>query len=376
MGSTTVNVVKINENDVKDYLPPGIYTVKYNKLTGFYLGITKDKLTLPPKIYGKVYDRAAKCLHTYKTRIASTGILMTGDKGTGKSLFMSVLANEVVDKLKLPVILVQDAYAGSEFTSFIENIGECCIVFDEFGKMYGSGNNRGEDEVKQKELLTLMDGVDKTKRMFVMTENNTFDINDFLLNRPGRIYYHFKYKKLDEDSINDYCIDKGVVDPYLTDIIDVSRRSRIFSFDMLQTIVEEHIRFGTEIQETIEDLNIDLKSNEEDMMEITKVIDKETNEEIELFGDDKMYPVPNRTTYIRIKSDSNNKLVQAAIDSDVPEEVADFIRNETYDYEEVYISDSDLAYQNGTEVVYDNKEYVIYAKELPSKKYKYYSAAF
>lgn len=378
MGSTTVDVVKMNEGTALDRLPAGVYTVCYHDLRGFYLKITKDSLAIPAKVYGNVQRRVDKCIRTYKERNTSTGILMTGDKGTGKSLFMSMLANTVIEELNMPVILVRDGFTGSEFTSFIEDIGECAMVFDEFGKMYPGGHRGDPDSDKQKDLLSLMDGVDKTKRLFIMTENSEFDVNDFMLNRPSRIYYHFKYRKLDEDSIIDFCADKGVSPQTTDEILGVSRRSRIFSFDMLQTIVEEHTRFGINVEETIEDLNIDLKNNEEEMMEIIKVIQKDTQEEVELFGTETVYPKPNRTSYIRIRSNDEpgNMIIQQAKSSNVSKEIVEFLERENYEYEEVYINDSQLAYQHYDQLIYDNDEYVVYAKELPPKRFNYDAWAF
>ena len=211
INGSTINVFNMNEETALDYLPAKIYTLKYDDFSGFFLEITKDILELPEKIYGKTMERVNKCLQTYQERTASTGILLTGDKGTGKSLLMSLLANEAIDKLELPVILIKDAFNGTKFVSFIESLGECCLVFDEFGKMYVSDDRHtGDNEVPQKALLSLMDGVDKTKRLIIMTENHEFDINEFMLNRPSRVYYHFRYRKLDEESIVGYCNDHDV----------------------------------------------------------------------------------------------------------------------------------------------------------------------
>lgn len=375
MGGTTVDVVKINEKDVRDELPAGVYTVCYNDLRGFYLTINKELLELPEKIYGKVMQRVNKCITTYNDRDTSTGILLTGDKGTGKSLFMALLANEVIKQLNMPILIVRDGFTGSQFTSFVEEIGECCMVFDEFGKTYPAGHRGDPSTDKQKDMLTLMDGIDKTKRMFIMTENSELDINDFMLNRPSRIYYHFKYKKLDEASITDFCEDKGVAEMPTKDILELSRRSRIFSFDMLQTIVEEHTRFSTSIEDCIEDLNINLKDNLEELISVVKVVDKETNEEIELLDKDAQVRKPNRhnSAYIRIKTDDNNKLTQEIKNANLSKELLEFVESESYDYDEIYISDSDLARQEGDKLVYDNKEYVVYAKEVPTKSYSYWA---
>lgn len=377
MGATTVRVIKINEETALDNLPAKIYTVNYDKFIGFYLDITKDKLTLPTKIYGKVQDRVDKCIASYIDRPQSTGILLTGDKGTGKTLLMSTLANQVISQLNIPVILVTQPFAGGDFKAFIEDIGECCLVFDEFGKMY-SANDRhhNEGEVPQKELLSLMDGLDKTKRMFIMTENSQIDVNEFMLNRPSRIYYHFKYNKLDEDSIKGYAIDKGVSAAVLKDIVDLSRRSRIFSFDMLQSIVEEHLRFGTAVEDCIVDLNIDIRENTDDMVEILKVVDKATEEEREVY-ETPFIQRPTDYTYVRIKPNkpARKNATLNAIKTQAPKEVQDILEDIQDDpYEEFYINDSDLAYEEAGQLIYDTEEYTVVAKVVPTpfKSYKHF----
>jgi len=344
ISGSAVYVFNMNEETTLDTLPPKVYTIKYNNMDGFYLSITKSKLEIPTKIYGNTKERVDKCITTYKDRNTSTGILLTGDKGTGKTLLMSLLANEVMDRLSLPVLLVTEPYSGAQFTSFIASVGECCMIFDEFGKMYTSNNVRNETEVPQKSLLSLMDGVDKTKRLIILTENSELDVNEFMLNRPSRIYYHFRYKKLDESSIEGYCIDLNVDTNIIKDVIDLSRCSKLFSFDMLQSIIEEHLRFNSSIDDVVKDLNIDTRENELETYEIIKVIDKVSGEQRELF-DSPFIPKPNNYSYIKLKRDP-----------------AKSVGEYDEEYEELHISDTDIAYQKDDGVVYENEKYTVICK--------------
>lgn len=358
---STVRVFKMNEETALDILPAQIYTVRFCPLTGFYLEITKRKLEIPSKIYGTVEGRVDKCLKTYMERSTSTGILLTGDKGTGKTLLMSMLANEAIDTLDMPVILIKEAFAGTQFTSFIETIGECCLIFDEFGKMYTSGNSYNDEEggVSQQQLLSLMDGVDKTKRLIILTENHEFDINEFILNRPSRVYYHFRYHKLDEKSINDYCKDFNVGGEIAKDIIDLSRRSRIFSFDMLQSIVEEHLRFGSDVEEITQDLNIDVREEAGPKLEILKVIETATGKEREL-ADSPFISKPDRYDYVHIKlkshSEGNVSLNKVRAGSEKADEE---------NYDEFYIRESNLAFEQKGKEVYETEKYTVITKTVP-----------
>jgi len=366
---SNIYAFRLNGDVTSDSLSPKIYTLQHSQIDGFYLTITKEKLEIPSKIYGKTLDRVQKCLSTYQNRTTSTGILLTGDKGTGKTLLMSLLANQVIDVLRLPVILIKDAHAGSQFVSFIESLGECCVVIDEFGKLY-SATDRKEHDVPQKTLLSLMDGVDKTKRMFIMTENDESDINDFMLNRPSRIYYHFRYKKLDEESIIGYCQDHNVVQSVSKDLIDLSRKSKIFSFDMLQSIIEEHLRFGSSIAETVSDLNIDTRSNSANMIQVIKIIENGSNKEHEIF-DTPFVPKPsnNGYTYIKVKKLNRNEVAsEKNHPSDEPVAV-----DASENYEEIYVRDTDLAYESDGKLVYETEQYTFVTKSISSPQRNFYS---
>jgi hypothetical protein len=362
-----VSVFKIDETQLVNDLPPKVYAVRHNPLTGFYLAVEKDHLETPAKIYGNTVDRAHKCIKTYLERPQSTGILMTGDKGTGKTLLMSILANMAIDTLNLPVLVVKEGYVGVEFTSFIESIGECVLVFDEFGKMYAADSRHNEKKPPQSALLSMMDGIDKTKRMFIFTENSQLDVSEFMLNRPSRVYYHFKYKKLDEASIMGYCKDKNVDIAVTKDIIDLARRLRIFSFDMLQSIVEEHLRFDCSIAEVKTELNIDTTEDRGALMEIIKVVNRSTNDECEIVGTRKVTKPasPYGYTEIKIKSEVGvpGSMQAASLSSAAPAEYDDEVAENDDGTTEIYFEDKHLAYTDGSKLVYETKEYIIVAKD-------------
>jgi hypothetical protein len=373
---SSVSVIQLNEDTVLDQLPPQIYTLQLNPLTGFYLSITKDQLQLPEKIYGSAHKRVAKCITTYTSRETSTGILLTGDKGTGKTLVMSLLANDVITQLKLPVILIKEPHGGEQFCSFIETLGECCLVFDEFGKMY---EREDSDGVSQQDLLSLMDGVDKTKRMIVLTENHEFNINEFMLNRPSRIFYHFRYAKLDEDSITGYCQDfNGLIsDEFITSLIDLSRRSLIFSFDMMQSIVEEHLRFGEGLETIIDELNIQITEEYQANIEITKVVRKVDGSEGVVCGPH-IVSKPTRYDSTKLKiyvddptrtSEKTNVRSSKAlsehddVDISVVEDVADVYS--------IYVKCDQIVYEKKNQLVYETDTHTIIATELPMMMMNY-----
>lgn len=348
INGTNVNIVQFSAETALNHLPPRVYSVQFNKFTGYYLAMIKDKLQTPEKIYGGVLNRVRKCITSYTEREFSTGVLLTGDKGTGKSLLVALLANYLITEMQIPVILVRDAHNGEAFDNFIQSVGECCLIFDEFGKMY-STSSRNDDRPSQSTILGLLDGVDKTKRMVLLTENSEFDISEFLLNRPSRVYYHFRYRKLDELSINEYCLDKGIMKNVVTEVIELSRRCKIFSFDMLQSIVEEHIRFGESIDLIVKELNIDTSRELRLEIEIVKVLDKTTNKEVKFHTLKVDKPLTGGDyTYIELdEKDTDGDNIQ------------------------IYFTANDLSYENAGKCVYEHGDYIVTTKDLPFTNVNY-----
>lgn len=276
------NITRINDYDddqVFEKLQPAVYTVGQN-IFGFYLEFIKNSFEIPQKIYGSTRARAEKVVKTYESRSRSTGVLLTGDKGSGKTMLSSVVANKMLEK-GLPVILIEQPYEGSEFITFLSNIGECVLFFDEFAKVFSKKIQDDVDTSSQDSLLSVFDGTHSIKRLILLTENETFGINSYMLNRPGRIFYHFKYKKLEEELVREYCLDHNIPNEIIDAILLRIDSSREFSFDALKAVVEEYLRFHEDIKEIFQCLNIEEPREFSSYMKVVKVFNKETNEEYE-----------------------------------------------------------------------------------------------
>lgn len=239
---------------VLDKLPSGTYSVNFDMAKGYYL-IKADNLCTEGKLYGDVTERAERILNTYDERSKATGVLLVGDKGSGKTMLarrISELAHTKFDNCVS--ILVNNKYYGEDFNVFLQGIDQpAVVIFDEFEKTYNM------DE--QEHLLTVFDGVQSSKKLFLLTCNNQYKVNDFMLNRPGRIYYKFKYNGLDKQFIIDYCTDNLKNIAETKNIIAVSRFFSSFSFDMLKALVEETNRYGESALVAATMLNIDPESD-------------------------------------------------------------------------------------------------------------------
>ena len=247
--------ISYDENALIQTIKPQVYSIGAD-MTGLFLSIEQSKYDIPP-MYGDVADRAKRILSTYKDRTQSTGVLLTGDKGSGKTMLTKVVANKAIDA-GLPIIVVSKAFNGDAFNALINGIGECVLLFDEFAKVYNKSEHNNSDEKTQGSLLSFLDGLSSThKRLLLFTENNEYDINSFMLNRPGRIFYHFRYTKLDETIIKEVLTQQLTNQSSIEQILMLSRTMQSFSFDVLNAIIEEANRYPDEsILELTNTLNI------------------------------------------------------------------------------------------------------------------------
>lgn len=248
---TIVRVLSFDDNLVTEKLKPAVYAVAFDMMSGFYLTKRGERLDVPQKVYGAVQCKVNKIIRSFEKSERSFGVLLTGDKGSGKTMTSSLAANKCIDEFNMPVIIVDDTFDGAGLVEFIEEIGECVLFMDEFGKKF---NN---DQGNQNALLGMFDGVNSSRRLVILTENESRMVNRYILERPGRVHYHFRHDKLDELTVREYCKDHEINDNVIDQICFRRETSFEFSFDVLQAIVKEYEMFGGEITEICDDLNIE-----------------------------------------------------------------------------------------------------------------------
>lgn len=244
---------------VQDAIPSAIYTVKANN-GQYYLAKTFDKFDEPDSLYGSIVARTNQILTTYEYDSKSLGALFTGYKGAGKTAAMKHIANTAMDRYEIPVLLIQDPFNDSAFFQFIDSIGECVMIFDEFGKIYKTDTH--ESENLQHKLLTFFSGTNEGKRLILLAENKEYDIDNLFLNRPSRILFHYRYKRLEEEVVDGYCQDNLHNLDLLPGIKTTYYQSNEFTFDNLQALVRQcNIFKDQEYVDIVDGLNIDIKTS-------------------------------------------------------------------------------------------------------------------
>lgn len=237
----TKDQVKLSDtSSMIQSLGGGVWLVEFDPNIGYFLTRQAD-MELPAKIYGANHEICDRIMHTFELRQGkTTGVMLQGAKGTGKTLTAIEVCIEA-NKKGMPVLLIQSEFWGSDFNDFMGKIPEPCVVFiDEFEKVY-------TDRRAIASTLMLLDGAIKTTKLFLLTSNSILREEEhfkFLDNRPSRVHYTFEYGSLSKEAIEEYIEDELVHKVYKNDILAIRRAFTLFTIDILKAIVFELNTYG------------------------------------------------------------------------------------------------------------------------------------
>lgn len=243
-----------DSTDVRDKLPPGTYTVGVHPQLGFTIQDVAQ-VTGALKVYGNLTHYRDRIMATFVNRPNNTGALFEGEKGSGKTMLARMISIAGLE-LGMPTLIINTPFKGDEFNKFMQSINQPIIVlFDEFEKVY--------DDEDQEAILTLLDGVYSSKKLFILTCNDTYRIDKNMKNRPGRLFYRLEFKGVGKDAIDQYCqenLDDKEQIPSIHKVSDVFDR---FNFDMLKALVEEMNRYKEPASDALKMLNMRPSGGEE-----------------------------------------------------------------------------------------------------------------
>ena len=243
----TFRVATKESMDLHEALPAGNYVIKQDPFENLYLEHIDD-FDVPAKVYGNVTKSTDRIINTFWQRDKPTGVLMTGEKGSGKTMLTKNICIEMA-KQGVPTIVINQPWQGEKFNTLLQAIQQPTIVlFDEFEKVYDADQQEG--------MLTLLDGVYSSRKLFMLTCNDKWRIDSHMRNRPGRIFYYLDFKGLEEEFIREYCEDNLNDKRQIHTIVSIAGVFSAFNFDMLKALVEDMNRYNETAQEALRVLNI------------------------------------------------------------------------------------------------------------------------
>lgn len=242
----TYKVTSRGDLDLHDKLPAGNYVVTLDPFEQFQLSKVEDFNSIK-KLYGNTTRHATRIINTFEDRPNTTGVMLTGEKGSGKTLLAREISIKAAER-GYPTIVINSPWRGDKFNKFMQMITQpCVILFDEFEKVY----SRDDQEC----ILTLLDGVFASKKLFLLTCNDKWRVDTNMRNRPGRIFYMIDFTGLDEAFIREYCDDNLINKSYIDSVCNMAMMFDQFNFDMLKAVIEDMNRYNESPSQVMELLN-------------------------------------------------------------------------------------------------------------------------
>lgn len=97
--------------ETSEKLPNKVFDVNFSKMQGFFLTAYHDLEVTEEKIYGTYKNKVDKILNGFAISNRNFGVILSGPKGVGKSLFAKLLSIKAREK-NMPVIIVSHYVPG------------------------------------------------------------------------------------------------------------------------------------------------------------------------------------------------------------------------------------------------------------------------
>ena len=246
-----------------DLIPGKVYDLSWNRWEDSPIFKENGELNLPKKVYStKTDDIFKKRIITYfnKANTNTTGVMLAGTKGTGKTVMAKTLAKES----GLPIIVVNPDYPEGKLIKFFKSFTTpVCVLFDE---------------------------VEKTaQKLVIMTCNDLSKVSQYMQDRCSRIRYLRRYSP-DENAAflpilaDDFGIkNKEEVVKFCKENIKLLSMDNIVSFMSEVKMLEDE---DISLQEIINIMNISTKNIPTKVSDTVEYDDEYDNEDNEYSDDD------------------------------------------------------------------------------------------
>ena len=257
------NVIMLNNGEALEKLPVGIYMLrKATPFLPYRLEYVADSFELPKKIYGNPKDLVSRYIKRWKNRNENNmGIVFQGDKGSGKTLCAKYMCN----LLKAPIIMITEGCDDEAFLAFISHpaFHDSVILIDEFEKLYDQSQKNDSGLPSVNPLLSLMDGVHQSRFLFMLTCNG--EINEFLVNRPGRVRYQRSFNAVTQEEADEIIEDLLENKEHAEELYDVIDEIGNMNVDTLLKLVDDVNLFNQPPSECVKFFNIKMSARSYDL---------------------------------------------------------------------------------------------------------------
>ena len=237
-----------------DLIDGKVYNLKYSRYEGMSYFEEDGSLNLPAKVYLTDDDKIfIKRVNNYfeKTSKLSTGVMLSGIKGTGKT----VMAKVIAQNSGLPVIVVNEDFPTSKINDFFCKFSHpVVVIFDEVDKHWDT-----------EDLLGWLDGVQtNAKKLVLFTCNNEDRVNSYLKDRCSRVRYNRHFEANDNARfLKEILKDKGIAENEIEETYNfIVANFNLLSIDNILSFIDEKLMFSELSNDDIlKDMNIVNKNN-------------------------------------------------------------------------------------------------------------------
>ena len=245
-----------------------VYDLLYDRFEDKSYLKENGELNMPKKLYKlEDDDKFINRILTYfnsENSGKTTGVLLAGTKGTGKTM----LSKRIALESNLPIIVVATDYPADKLSAFFKNFTTpVVIMFDEIEK--------NDYWWETKDLLGFLDGVESTaKKLVLMTCNRVEKIDENFFDRCSRVRYFKQYEANSNSVFVRYMAeDKGVKN--IDEVVNfINEYMKVKSFDNISAFLDEVVLFeDISLAQLAKDMNISTK----------EIKEKNENEEESIF---------------------------------------------------------------------------------------------